>query len=36
MAHVGSEWSHGMAYEYVTTLDIDVAKRESSWLGVSW
>jgi hypothetical protein len=32
MAHVGLEWSHGMAYG--DTGHIDVAKRRDSWLGV--
>jgi hypothetical protein len=32
MAHVGPEWSHGMAYD--DTRHIDVAKRGGSWIGV--
>jgi hypothetical protein len=32
MAHVGSEWSHGMAYD--DTRRTDVAKRGGSWIGV--
>jgi hypothetical protein len=32
MAHVGSEWSHGMIYD--GTRHIDVAKRGGSWLEV--
>jgi hypothetical protein len=32
MAHVGPEWSHGMAYD--DTRHIDVARRGGSWLGV--
>jgi hypothetical protein len=32
MAHVGLEWSHGMAYD--DTRHIDVAKRGGSWIGV--
>jgi hypothetical protein len=32
MAHVGPEWSHGMAYD--DTRHIDVAKREGSRIGV--
>jgi hypothetical protein len=32
MAHVGSEWSHGMVYD--NTRHIDVAKRGGSWIGV--
>jgi hypothetical protein len=32
MAHVGSEWSHGMAYD--DTRHTDVAKRGGSWIGV--
>jgi hypothetical protein len=32
MAHVGLEWSHGMAYD--NTRHIDVAKRGGSWIGV--
>jgi hypothetical protein len=31
MAHVGPEWSHGMAYD--DTRHIDVAKRGGSWIG---
>jgi hypothetical protein len=31
MAHVGLEWSHGMAYD--DTRHADVAKRGGSWLG---
>jgi hypothetical protein len=31
MAHVGLEWSHGMAYD--DTRHIDVARRRGSWLG---
>jgi hypothetical protein len=32
MAHVGPEWSHGMAYD--STRHTDVAKRGGSWIGV--
>jgi hypothetical protein len=32
MAHVGPEWSHGMAYDDIRHTD--VAKREGSWIGV--
>jgi hypothetical protein len=32
MAHMGPEWSHGMAYD--DTRHTDVAKREGSWIGV--
>jgi hypothetical protein len=32
MAHVGQEWSHGMAYD--DTRHINVAKTGGSWLGV--
>jgi hypothetical protein len=32
MAHVGPEWSHGMAY--ADTRHTNVAKREGSWIGV--
>jgi hypothetical protein len=32
MAHVGLEWSHGMAYD--DTRHIDVARRGGSWIGV--
>jgi hypothetical protein len=32
MAHVGPEWSHGMAYD--DTRQTDVAKRGGSWIGV--
>ena len=32
MAHVGLEWSHGMAYD--DTRHTDVAKRGGSWIGV--
>jgi hypothetical protein len=32
MAHVGPEWSYGMAYD--DTRHIDVAKRGGSWIGV--
>jgi hypothetical protein len=32
MTHVGSEWSHGMAYD--DTRHMDVTKREGSLLGV--
>jgi hypothetical protein len=32
MAHVGPEWSHGMAYD--DTRHTDVAKWEGSWIGV--
>jgi hypothetical protein len=32
MAHVGPEWSHGMAYD--NTRHTDVAKRGGSWIGV--
>jgi hypothetical protein len=32
MAHVGPEWSHGMAYD--DTRHTDMAKREGSWIGV--
>jgi hypothetical protein len=32
MAHVGPEWSHGMAYS--GTRHTDVAKRGGSWIGV--
>jgi hypothetical protein len=32
MAHVGPEWSHGMAYD--DTRHTDVAKRGGSWRGV--
>jgi hypothetical protein len=32
IAHVGLEWSHGMAYD--DTRHTDVAKREGSWIGV--
>jgi hypothetical protein len=32
MAHVGPEWSHGMAYD--DTRHINVTKRGGSWLGV--
>jgi hypothetical protein len=32
MAHVGSEWSHGMAYD--GTRHIDVTKRGGSRIGV--
>jgi hypothetical protein len=32
MAHVGPEWSHGMAYD--DTRHTDVAKRGGSWIGV--
>ena len=32
MAHVGPEWSHGMAYD--DTRHTDVAKRGGSWVGV--
>jgi hypothetical protein len=33
MAHVGPEWSHGMAYD--DTRHIDVAKREVPGLGLT-
>jgi hypothetical protein len=32
MAHVGPEWSHGMAYD--NTRHTDVAKMGGSWIGV--
>jgi hypothetical protein len=32
MAHVGPEWSHGMAYD--DTRHTDVAKKGGSWIGV--
>jgi hypothetical protein len=32
MAHVGLEWSHGMAYD--DTRHTDMAKRGGSWIGV--
>jgi hypothetical protein len=32
MAHVGPEWSHGMAYD--DTRHTDVANKEGSWIGV--
>ena len=32
MAHVGPEWSHGMAYD--DTRHTDVAKRGGYWIGV--
>jgi hypothetical protein len=32
MAHVGPEWSHGMAYD--DTRHTDVTKRGGSWIGV--
>jgi hypothetical protein len=32
MAHVGPEWSHGMAYD--DTRHTDMAKRGGSWIGV--
>jgi hypothetical protein len=32
MAHVGSEWSHGMTYD--DTRHTGVAKRGGSWIGV--
>jgi hypothetical protein len=32
MAHVGPEWSHGMAYD--DTRHIDMAKRGGFWIGV--
>jgi hypothetical protein len=32
MAHVGLEWSHGMAYD--DTRHTDVAKRGGSWIRV--
>jgi hypothetical protein len=32
MAHVGPEWSNGMAYD--GTRHTDVAKRGGSWIGV--
>jgi hypothetical protein len=32
MAHVGLEWSHGMAYD--DTRHTDVVKRGGSWIGV--
>jgi hypothetical protein len=32
MAHVGTEWSHGIAYD--DTRHIYVAKRGGSWIGV--
>jgi hypothetical protein len=32
LAHVGPEWSHGMAYD--DTRHTDVAKRGGSWIGV--
>jgi hypothetical protein len=32
MAHVGLEWSHGMAYD--DTRHTDVAKSGGSWIGV--
>jgi hypothetical protein len=32
MAHVGPEWSHGMAYD--DTRHTNVAKRGGSWIGV--
>jgi hypothetical protein len=32
MAHVGPEWSHGMAYD--DSRYTDVAKRGGSWIGV--
>jgi hypothetical protein len=32
MAHVGPEWSHGMAYD--DTRHTEVAKRGGSWIGV--
>jgi hypothetical protein len=32
MAHVGPEWSHGMAYD--DTRHTNVTKRGGSWLGV--
>jgi hypothetical protein len=31
MAHVGPEWSHGMAYD--DTRHTNVAKRGGSWIG---
>jgi hypothetical protein len=33
MAHVGPEWSDGMAYD--DTRHTDVAKREGSWIGLT-
>jgi hypothetical protein len=32
MAHVGPEWSHGMAYDGTRHTDVD--KRGGSWIGV--
>jgi hypothetical protein len=32
MAHVGPEWSHGVAYD--DTRHTNVTKRKGSWLGV--
>jgi hypothetical protein len=32
MAHMGLEWSHGMAYDY--TRHTDMTKRGGSWLRV--
>jgi hypothetical protein len=32
MAHVGPEWSHGMAYD--DTRHTDVTKRRDSWIRV--
>jgi hypothetical protein len=34
MAHVGPEWSHGMAYD--NTRHTDVAKTGGSWIGIDW
>jgi hypothetical protein len=33
MAHVGPEWSHGMAYD--DARQTDVAKRGGSWTGLT-
>jgi hypothetical protein len=33
MTHVGPEWPYGMTYD--DTRHTDVAKRGSSWLGVT-
>jgi hypothetical protein len=32
MAHVGSEWSHGMAYGDTRSTDVD--NRGGAWIGV--
>jgi hypothetical protein len=33
MAHVGPEWSHGMAYDDIRHTD--VAESEGSWIGLT-